>query len=179
MVIYQFFFSRHISYKERIKDCRSIYVHSNRGSRAASLRPNSIWSLLDRVLFSLLYSRLQPGYIPPQRSRSWSRRPRDSQCSLFMASMAFIVGVCLCKSFERIFCAVFMVNGYRGAKKRWYKDALQTSFTEKAGNNDIHSYLCPFIRGIPLTRIYMATASLNFLLKCRDPYLFVCRICLN
>ena len=50
----------------------------------------------------------------------------------------FIVHVCLCKTFEQLFCAVCMVYGSRGAKKQWYKDALQTSLTGKAGDNAIH-----------------------------------------
>ena len=117
-------------------------------SQQCSCLLDSIWSLLVlTVLFSLLYSRL---YVrseagPGQETKGVSQR------SLFTATMAFIVCLCLCKSFERIFCAVCMVHGSRGAKKQWYKDALQTSFTGKAGNNDIHSYLCPppFIRRVP------------------------------
>ena len=80
------------------KDCRSstLYVHSNHGNksaRAASLRPSS--QLLvgfylepldtDTVLFILgCTSAAKPVLV---------RRPRDSQRSLFMASMVFIVCV--------------------------------------------------------------------------------------
>ena len=100
----------------------------------ASCLLDSIWSLLVlTVLFSLLYSRLylrsEAG--PGQETKGVSQR------SLYTATIAFIVCLCLCKSFERILCAV---HGSRGAKKQWYKDALQTSLTGKAGNN---SYLCP------------------------------------
>ena len=83
----------------------------------------------DSVLSSLLYCRLQPRYIPPQRSRS-CQETRNVRC-LRPARPCFSV-YCMCMlstSFAQIFCGVCMVHGSRGAKKRWYKDALQTSLT--------------------------------------------------
>ena len=160
------------AYKDRHSTCIATVEAGALEQRVSAPRAgcllDSIWSLLVlTVLFSLLYYRLylrsEAG--PGQETKGVSQR------SLFTATMAFIVCVCLCKSFERIFCAVCMVNGSRGAKKQWYKDALQTSFTGKAGNNDIHSYLCPppfYTRSSSkilgrtfLTRIYMTTASLS------------------
>ena len=130
-------------------------MHSNRGSGSHSSRESppprasclldSIWSLLVLTRFCFRCYILGCIYLRSEAGRGQETK----SLATFAATMAFIVCLCLCKSFERIFCAVCMVNGSRGAKKQWYKDALQTSLTRKAVNNDIHSYLCPpFIRGV-------------------------------
>ena len=110
---YQFFLSRQQSYIEHTIKTIAVYrfyVHSNHGSgsaTAASLRPPNrllVGIYLDlTVLFSLFYSRL---YLCSEAGPGLERQ-RDSQRSRFTTSMAFVVGVCLCKSFEQIFFVRF------------------------------------------------------------------------
>ena len=138
-------FSRDRSCTYSPLDCRRSTCIATVDVGAVEQRPRAVVFYLEPLVVLIMaqfvfavYSRLQPRYIPPQRRRPWSggQETRNVRC-LRPARPCFSV-YCMCMlstSFAQIFCGVCMVHGSRGAKKRWYKDALQTSLT---GNNDIH-----------------------------------------
>ena len=75
----------------------------------------------DTVLFSLLYSRLylrnEAG--PGQETKGLAKFAVYGQHGVY----------CMFRFVLELRTAICMVNGSRGAKKQWYKDALQLSLT--------------------------------------------------
>ena len=114
-------------------------LHPHRDSKVSRLLSQEFGVVrLDRTFSDCFFTgdRRSEGAI----CTSWMRFKHSEPHRTFSnASLKqFIVPVCLCKTFEQLFCAVCMVDGSRGAKKQWYKDALQTSLTGKAGVTAFH-----------------------------------------